>query len=405
MAKLLPPNSTQFEINFESAFSRVSNIENLTRKFNDPMTAPSQVLPWLAWEKSVDVWDKNWNEDQKRNAIASSYSIHAHKGTIGALEQAVDALGLNVRIREWFKTVPMLKPYTFEVFVEVSQIGITELQYEKLIDVVNANKNLRSHWKFANTFVISEAYVEMVNLPICCGHDFEYSKTAGSDIFNVWSDWILKLPIAVNQGTSHYKAYKFDNVTTLESYADLDLTQSIVRSLHDENMQQWQAVIDAADELTGVTDWVFDSANSQIVYTEKNTRNMYRFENSQMVEADTFENACKLWKHSWFGNPDVAVKYNESSRRCQAYLVSNGGAMSHTTIVLVSSSTESDEKIISFLALAQKIISNTSSSNQGTSLLAEAYLENVAQSIFSTDESKQFVKLSDLIDQFEENKI
>mgnify|MGYP003609293533 FL=1 len=59
---------------------------------------------------------------------------------------------------------------------------------------------------------------------------------------------------------------------------------------------------------------------------------------------------------------------------------------------------------ISFVQIAQKIISNTSSSNQAISLLAEAFLEAVANSIFNAESSKQFVKLSDLLPQFELHK-
>ena len=44
MNKLLPPNSTKFEMNFEAAFARVSNIEINIRSFNDPMTASAEVL-------------------------------------------------------------------------------------------------------------------------------------------------------------------------------------------------------------------------------------------------------------------------------------------------------------------------------------------------------------------------
>ena len=69
MNKLLPPNSTKFEQNFEAAFARVSNVEINIRSFNDPMTAPVEVLPWLAWERSVDVWNKNWSDAQKRQVI------------------------------------------------------------------------------------------------------------------------------------------------------------------------------------------------------------------------------------------------------------------------------------------------------------------------------------------------
>ena len=65
---------------------------------------------------------------------------------------------------------------------------------------------------------------------------------------------------------------------------------------------------------------------------------------------------------------------------------------------------QSEEKTIPLETVAQKVISNTQSTNQGTALLAEAYLEAVANSIFNTESSKQFVKLSDLLSQFEPNK-
>lgn len=79
MSKLLPPNSTKFEMNFESAFSRVSNIEVNIRSFNDPLNAPVEVLPWLAWERSVDVWNKDWTEIQKRQVIQTSLKNHSIK--------------------------------------------------------------------------------------------------------------------------------------------------------------------------------------------------------------------------------------------------------------------------------------------------------------------------------------
>lgn len=59
---------------------------------------------------------------------------------------------------------------------------------------------------------------------------------------------------------------------------------------------------------------------------------------------------------------------------------------------------------IAFSSVSQKIISNTLSSNEGVSLLAEAYIDEVANSINNTEESKQFVKLSDLVSQFEQSK-
>jgi hypothetical protein len=65
---------------------------------------------------------------------------------------------------------------------------------------------------------------------------------------------------------------------------------------------------------------------------------------------------------------------------------------------------EEEKSSISFAQIAQEILSNTLSTDQGISLLAEAYRENVAKSLFNTDPAKQFVELSNLLSQFELNK-
>lgn len=55
--------------------------------------------------------------------------------------------------------------------------------------------------------------------------------------------------------------------------------------------------------------------------------------------------------------------------------------------------------------IAQQIISNTQSADQGTALLAETYIQAVTESIFNENPAKRFVKLSDLLAQFEQNKV
>lgn len=69
-----------------------------------------------------------------------------------------------------------------------------------------------------------------------------------------WGEWIVNCSnITVNRGIAHYTASKNNQVDYYDSFADLDLTEAIVRALHDVGMQKWQAVIDAVNELTGVT--------------------------------------------------------------------------------------------------------------------------------------------------------
>ena len=45
---------------------------------------PADVLPWLGWALSVDDWDQDWSEQQKRSAIAAS-SASGSASPIGVL--------------------------------------------------------------------------------------------------------------------------------------------------------------------------------------------------------------------------------------------------------------------------------------------------------------------------------
>ncbi|WP_436835450.1 phage tail protein I [Acinetobacter pittii] len=174
----MPPNSTKFEMNFEAAFARVSNVEINIRSFNDPMTAPVEVLSWLAWERSVDVWNKSWSDAQKRQVIKTSLYNHSIKGTVESLEVALNSLGFPVIVQEWFNMVPIGKPYTFKLYIQTSQDSVSATDYKELFKVVRAYKNLRSH--LVDTTVILESPSNLqVNATLQAGHDTEFLYAAG----------------------------------------------------------------------------------------------------------------------------------------------------------------------------------------------------------------------------------
>jgi phage tail P2-like protein len=81
----------------------------------DPATCPAAYLPYLAWERSVDVWDAAWPEDVQRAVVAAAPLVHAHKGTPAGLKAALAALRIEPILIEWWQAVPRGIPYTFEV--------------------------------------------------------------------------------------------------------------------------------------------------------------------------------------------------------------------------------------------------------------------------------------------------
>lgn len=122
---------------------------------HEPITAlwdvnacPDDVLPWLAWGLSVDMWDADWSQATKRRVVAKSIEIHRIKGTRGAVELALGAVGLRVEIVEGWQDGGA--PHTFRVDVYVRDIvdgrrvdAALVAYLRRLIDVA---KPVRSHY-------------------------------------------------------------------------------------------------------------------------------------------------------------------------------------------------------------------------------------------------------------------
>jgi phage tail P2-like protein len=138
MASLLPPNSTPLERALEAATDETTDVP--IRSIYNPDTCPVPLLPYLAWECSVDRWDESWAEAVKRAAIRASFYIHAHKGTIGAIRRVVEPLGYLIKIVEWWQKEPMGVPGTFALEVGVLGQGITDEMYSTLSDLIDDAK-------------------------------------------------------------------------------------------------------------------------------------------------------------------------------------------------------------------------------------------------------------------------
>jgi phage tail P2-like protein len=143
--QLLPPNATAHEIALAGAASRISGVPITTRTLYQPAACPAVALPALAWSFSLDQWDTNWSDAQKRSAIANSVYVHRHKGTIGAVKIALGSLGFQVQVQEWFNQLPAGAPFTFNLLLTATQTGFSQSDLVRMTDVVMATKNLRSH--------------------------------------------------------------------------------------------------------------------------------------------------------------------------------------------------------------------------------------------------------------------
>lgn len=115
-ANLLPINATPLERSIADVDGRLDDIAvEIIRNVRSPEDDPVELLKYLAWERSVDVWDPEWPEDIRRAVVKAAPIVHRFKGTRYAVETALSALNVDTTIIEWWQAQPQAAPYTFLV--------------------------------------------------------------------------------------------------------------------------------------------------------------------------------------------------------------------------------------------------------------------------------------------------
>ncbi|SFG08459.1 phage tail protein, P2 protein I family [Novosphingobium sp. CF614] len=146
---LLPPNATPAERALESAMLADIDLSAVGTLW-DPATCPADVLPFLAWGLSITHWDTDWNEAEKRAAVADAIPFHKIKGTRAAVEQVLARFHPLLSLTEWWQTDPPRAPHTFEVRApaDIGATFLTPETAEAIIRDVAAAKPLRAHFDF-----------------------------------------------------------------------------------------------------------------------------------------------------------------------------------------------------------------------------------------------------------------
>ncbi len=148
MSELLPNNATEFELGMADAAARISAVPPNVRDVWNPNTCPEPLLPWLAWAFSVDTWDPNWSQEQKRETIRRAIEVQRIKGTIDAVRRALGAVDIQSRVLEWHRQQTPGDPFTYQLFIDASANAATIDEIFEAIRVVDEVKSLRSHLEF-----------------------------------------------------------------------------------------------------------------------------------------------------------------------------------------------------------------------------------------------------------------
>lgn len=156
--KTLLPQPTTVELALEEEmaqkYCRLS--PDIIKALHDPWACPLEFLPWLAYAYSVDTWNDVWPEATKRAVVANSIAVHTHKGTRGGVEDALAALGVEVKIEEWWQQVPQSERGTMRLTLSIhgvldpsADILISAALLLDIIDQINHTKRASIHFIFS----------------------------------------------------------------------------------------------------------------------------------------------------------------------------------------------------------------------------------------------------------------
>ena len=155
MNKLLPPNSTLLERNVCSVTSEATDLNVNIRAITTLKNTPNDFLPLIAWQNSVDRWNRNWSDKEKIAQIRASFQIHQKKGTVAALKEITKAFGYSLTVTEWWQEQPTNTPGTFQITIDTEGNELSESGYNTLIALLNDAKPLTRELKGIEVNVVS----------------------------------------------------------------------------------------------------------------------------------------------------------------------------------------------------------------------------------------------------------
>lgn len=151
---LLPPNASALERALEAATRRIDDVPVPLRDLWDPLACPIDLLPWLAWSLSIDIWDSDWSEAAKREQVAQALQMQRRKGSVASVRSLLDAYEAGLTLTEWFETQPPGPVHTFDVTLPLSgEVGaVARAAYiEKVAARIVITKPVRSHFRLVQS--------------------------------------------------------------------------------------------------------------------------------------------------------------------------------------------------------------------------------------------------------------
>ena len=308
-----------------------------------------------------------------------------------------------------------------ESFELNSNAVFDDLPYKVVLQKVGDTNKVGNIYNWSKDFILCfyrtvDIETEKLNV--------KYGVTAPSTptLPKPFGNWVINQGYELVNEEIKYTAYKTNGVSYYDSFADFDLVTTLVRSFHDSDLQQYVAFTAAVEQLIGSVDWDLDPKNNTITYKDPplppKTYTVYAsYGPNKIVNASAYTalDACILASQQWAiiqsnsdGVKPSVSSHEASSNVCSFYYSYTSSSYQENLGMTVVDNPVSERptKTIPLSTVATQIIDKAESSpDEILKLLSQDYINLVAESIFNTDTSKQFVNLEDLVPQLENNKV
>lgn len=158
--------SSVLEQRAAAACAVISDLSVPLRDLWNPWKCPVKFLPYLAWAFSVDRWEENWTEVEKRQEISDAFWIHQRKGTISAIRFVIEKMGYSISIDEWWQVADPAG--TFRLEVDINDIGLTPSMLSDLNRLIDETKPVSRHLAQMNIAAKVNGDIH-TGTALCCG--------------------------------------------------------------------------------------------------------------------------------------------------------------------------------------------------------------------------------------------
>ena len=192
MSSLLPPTSLAPERALEAVIAERFGIPVDVARLWNPLTCEAELLPWLAWGLSIDLWDSDWSEAAKRAAIADAIPFQMRKGTPASLRTVLDRFDPLIQLVEWFDANPRMDPHTFRLELPLpseSDVTYDEALVAALLRDIAAVKPIRAHMSAVFKLTLTtEAALAAIARPLTFSR---LDMVADTEIEPEWATYLL----------------------------------------------------------------------------------------------------------------------------------------------------------------------------------------------------------------------